>query len=112
MYFKVSSSPIGCNIFAILLLVVLIVSYPQTLIFLAPIALVVLIPLALVAFRFAKVMWRVRRAQKQAYNNATNTQRPKDSNAQSGDVKIIRTKQTEQRVNDDVGEYVDFEEIE
>ena len=111
MYYKVSSGPIGCNILTILLVVILAVNFPGILWILVPIALVILIPIVLVAFRFAKAMWRVKRAYKQAYKNATNAQRQQESKATAGDIKITRTEQAEQRISDDVGEYVDFQEI-
>ena len=111
MYYRVSSGPVGCNLLTIVLLVVLAVAYPWILWFLVPIALVILIPIALVAFRFARAMWKVKRAYKQAYKNATNAQRQRESKAKAGDVKIIRTEQAEQRISDNVGEYVDFQEI-
>ena len=92
MYYRVSSSPIGCNLLTIIILVVLIVSFPGILWLLIPIALVILIPIALVAFRFAKAMWKVKRAYKQAYkqayNNTTSTHSHKESKAQPGDIKI------------------------
>lgn len=111
MYYRVSSKPIGCNLLTIVLLVILAVNFPLILWFIVPIALVILIPVALVAFRFAKAMWRMKRAYKQSYKNTTNTHSQKESKAKAGDIKIILTDQAEQRVNDDVGEYVDFQEI-
>lgn len=111
MYYRVSSSPIGCNILTILLIVILAVNFPFILWFLVPIALVILIPILLVAFRFAKAIWKAKRAYKQAYEQTTNTHTHRESKAKAGDVKIILTDQAEQRVNNDVGEYVDFQEI-
>ena len=111
MYYKVSSGPIGCNLLTILLVVILAVNFPGILWVLVPIALVILIPIALVAFRFARAMWKIKRAYKKAYENTAHTHRQRESKASAGDVKIILTDQAEQRVNNDVGEYVDFQEI-
>lgn len=111
MYYRVSSGPIGCNLLTILLLVILAVHFPVLLYFLIPIALVILIPIVLVAFRFAKAMWRVKRAYKQTYRNTTSSNYQRESKATAGEIKIVRTEQAEQRINNDVGEYVDFQEI-
>jgi hypothetical protein len=56
-------------------------------------------------------MWKVKRAYKKAFKNATNAQYQKASKTKAGDVKIILNEQAEQRISDDVGEYVDFQEI-
>jgi ABC-type transport system involved in cytochrome bd biosynthesis fused ATPase/permease subunit len=110
-YTKVSSGPVGCNLLTIVLLVLVAVYFPWTLIFIIPLALLILIPILLVVIRFSIAMWKVKRAYKRAYKNATNAQRQRTSKTKDGDVKIILTDQAERRVNDDVGEYVDFQEI-
>jgi uncharacterized protein YpmB len=76
-----------------------------------PIVLVIVIPILWVIIRFAWTMWKMKRAYKQAFKNATNTQQQHGSWTNAGDVKIVRTEQAEQRVSDNVGEYVDFQEI-
>ena len=97
------------NILVIVLMVTLAVAMPWTLIFIVPLALVALAPIWLV--------WRVQKAQKDMFGNQTradNAQqqgfgRRKQSN--EGRVTVVQSEPTEQRVNDDVGEYVDFKEI-
>ena len=83
----------------IVLLAVVAVSWPWTLILIIPIAIGVL--------RFQMAMWKVRRAFQNGQNGAEQQQK----RTKAGNVTIVRTEHTEQRVNDDVGEYVDFKEI-
>ncbi len=85
------------NLLTIVLVAVVAVSFPLTLIFIIPVAAVVLY--------FQMMLWRARRAY-QGQNPDSSTRK-----SENGDVKIVRTEPTEQRVNDDVGEYVDFKEI-
>ena len=90
-------------------MVTLAVAMPWTLIFIVPLALVALAPIWLV--------WRVQKAQKDMFGGQTganNTQQQgfgyrKQNN--EGKVTVVQSEPTEQRVNDDVGEYVDFKEI-
>lgn len=95
------------NIFVVVLMVTLAVAMPWTLVFIIPIALISLVPIFL--------LWRVHKAQKDIFGNQTdsNTQqgfgRRKQRN--EGEVTVVQSEPTEQRVNDDVGEYVDFKEI-
>ncbi len=97
------------NIFTIVLMVVFAVAVPWTLVLIIPLVLVSLAPILL--------LWRVQKAQKDMFGNQTradNAQqqgfgRRKQSN--EGRVTVVQAEPTEQRVNDDVGEYVDFKEI-
>lgn len=85
------------NMLTIVLVAVVAVSFPMTLIFIIPIAAVVLY--------FQMMVWRVQRGIKNQQHDEFNHE------MDSSEVKIVRTEPTEQRVNDNVGEYVDFKEI-
>ena len=99
------------NIFVIVLAVTLAVAAPWTLIFILPIAIIVMIPLFL--------KWKIYRAHKQMFDQANqqagnpfaqaNQQQRKAKS--EGQVTVTMTEPTEQRINDDVGEYVDFKEV-
>lgn len=99
------------NIFAIVLAVTVMVAVPWTIIFILPVA-------AIFIFLFV-VGWRMRSAGKRMYEEA---QRQAGNQQQAGgswrrkaksegDVTVVQTEQTEQRISDDVGEYVEFKEI-
>ena len=99
------------NIFIIVLAVTLAVAAPWTLIFILPIAFISLLPLF--------IKWRIYSAQKQMFDNMQNpsgnpfgeqSQRSRKSKS-DGEVTVVRTEHSEPRVNDEVGEYVDFKEI-
>jgi cbb3-type cytochrome oxidase subunit 3 len=103
------------NIFAIVLMVTLVVAVPWSLIFVLPIAFIFLLILI--------VLWRVRRQQQQIFDEARRANGDFDEQQQQshnswwrrskneGEVTIVRTEPTEQRVSDDVGEYVEFKEV-
>lgn len=102
------------NIFAIVLIVTLAVAVPWSLIFVLPIAIFFVLLLV--------VIWRVRRQQQKIFDEARrqageqHQQQSQHSwwrkaNKSEGEVTVVQTEPTEQRVNDDVGEYVDFKEI-
>ncbi|MBO4935351.1 MAG: DUF4834 family protein [Alistipes sp.] len=103
------------NIFAIVLIVTLVVAAPWSLIFVLPIAFVFLLLLI--------VIWRVRREQQRIFDEAqrragsTGEQHSQSQHSwwrrekNEGEVTIVQTEPTEQRVSDDVGEYVDFKEV-
>ncbi len=97
------------NIFVVVLLVTLAVAAPWTLVFIIPLALISLAPILL--------LWRVRKAQKDMFGGQA---RADDAQHQGfghrkqkeeGKVTVVQAEPTEQRVSDDVGEYVDFKEI-
>ena len=99
------------NIFVIVLAVTLVIAMPWTLIFVIPIAVISLLPLF--------IKWRIYRAQKQMFDNMQNpsgnpfggeSQRTRKRKG-DGEVTVVKTEQSEPRVNDEVGEYVDFKEI-
>ena len=102
------------NIFAIVLIVTLVVAVPWALIFVLPIAIFLIALLV--------VIWRVRRAQQQAYDETRRQAGERfeqqsqqhswwSRNGREGKVTVVRTEPAEQRVNEDVGEDVDFKEI-
>ena len=102
------------NIFAIVLVITLVVAVPWSLIFVLPAAIFFLVLLV--------VIWRVRRQQQKIFDEARRqageqyqqqSQRSwwRKANKNEGEVTVVQTEPTEQRVSDDVGEYVDFKEI-
>ena len=102
------------NIFAIVLIVTLVVAAPWSLIFVLPVAIFFLVLLV--------VIWRVRRQQQKMFDEARRQageqyqQQSQHSwwrraHKSEGEVTVVQTEQPEQRVSDDVGEYVDFKEI-
>lgn len=102
------------NIFTIIVIVTLIVAMPW-------LGYLFLIPLVLVIIFGAILAWKVHKLRNQIYNEAQRQQGEQQYQQQGwwhrnhrrneGDVTVIQTEQTEQRVSDDVGEYVDFKEI-
>ena len=99
------------NILILVLAVTIAIAAPWTLIFIIPVALLSLLPLF--------IKWRIYRAQKQMFENLRNAagnpfgEEPHRTRKAKGDgkVTVVRTEQSEPRVNDEVGEYVDFKEI-
>ncbi len=99
------------NIFVIVLAVTLVIAMPWTLIFVVPIAIISLLPLL--------IKWRIYRAQRQMFDNLQNpSNNPFGGESQragrrksDGEVTVVKSEQSEPRVNDEVGEYVDFKEI-
>ena len=93
------------NILTIVIVTVVAVAFPWTLIF--------IIPLAFVALPIAISLWRVRRNYQNIYQNSNNANHGNrtQSRSKDGKVTVVQTEPTEKRVNDDVGEYVDFKEI-
>lgn len=98
------------NIFVIVLAITLAVAAPWTLIFIIPIAIIVMIPLFL--------KWKIYSAHKQMFDQANQqagnpfSQSQQRSKPKSeGQVTVTMTEPAEQRINDDVGEYVDFKEV-
>ena len=103
------------NIFAIVLIVTLVVAVPWALIFVLPIAIFLIALLV--------VIWRIRRTQQQMYDEARRQAGEKkyeqqsqqhswwSRNSREGKVTVVRTEPAEQRVNEDVGEDVEFKEI-
>lgn len=102
------------NIFGIVLIITLVVAAPWSIIFVLPVAIFFLLLLI--------VVWRVRRQQQKIFDEARRQageqyqQQSQHSwwrraNKSEGEVTVVQTEQPEQRVSDDVGEYVDFKEI-
>ena len=102
------------NIFSIVLIITLVVAVPWSLVFVLPIVFVLLMLIVLV--------WRVHRQQQKIYEEARRkagehfeqqSQQSwwRRSSKSEGEVTVIQTEPTEQRVSDDVGEYVDFKEV-
>lgn len=77
----------------------------------------VFVVMALVAlFSWLSIIWRVRDAQRQMERDfdeaGGNRQRNyRRSGTKEGDVTVVATEPSRKRVNDDVGEYVDFKEV-
>lgn len=102
------------NLFAIVLVVTLVVAAPWTLVF--------ILPIVAIALFIAIPLWRIRRQQQELYDEMrrkAGEQHQQQSqrswwhrtNKSEGEVTIVQTEPTEQRVSDDVGEYVDFKEV-
>lgn len=78
----------------------------------------VFVVMALVAlFSWLSIIWRVRDAQRQMERDfdeaGGNRQRNyRRHGTKEGDVTVVATEPSRKRVNDDVGEYVDFKEVE
>lgn len=93
------------NILTIVILAVVAVVLPWTLIFIIPVAIIVL--------RLQMAVWKMQEnlkkasAQQQHYQHSET----KEKTTKEGDVTVVRTEQAEQRVSNDVGEYVDFKEV-
>ena len=102
------------NIFTIIIIVTLIVAMPW-------LGYLFLIPLVLVVVFGAMLAWKVHKLRSQMYDEAQRQQGYQQTQQQGwwgrshsrneGDVTVVQTEQTEQRVSDEVGEYVDFKEI-
>lgn len=80
------------------------------------IALVFVAMVLVVLFSWLSIIWRVRDAQKRMereFGNAESSRRHdfRHSNTKEGDVTVVATEPSRKRVNDDVGEYVDFKEV-
>lgn len=99
------------NALVIVIALVIAVVMPWTLIIIVPLAFIALIPLI--------IRWFVYRTQKQMFDNMQN---PSGDNfggeskrtrkaKRDGNVTVVRTEHSEPRINDEVGEYVDFKEI-
>ena len=96
------------NFWTLTVMIILAVAYPWTLIISIPIALVALSPILL--------KWQLEKRVKDMFGQKGNAQQGHHSqqrrhNDGEGEVTIIETNPTKPRVNDDVGEYVDFKEI-
>ena len=97
------------NIFTIVIIVTLLVAMPWLgYIFVIPLILVIIFVL-IISWHVYKVRSRlndeIRRQQGQQQGWRQQQRR------REGEVTIVQTEQTEQKVSDDVGEYVDFKEI-
>lgn len=72
-----------------------------------------------VLFSWLSIIWRVRDAQRQMErdfdeaggNRHRTTGNYRRDNTKEGDVTVVATEPSRKRVNDDVGEYVDFKEV-
>ena len=99
------------NIFTIIIIVTLIVAMPW-------LGFLFLIPLILVVIFGAILARKVHQLRKQMYKDVPHEQSQQQQGwwqrsrqRNEGEVTVVQTEQTEQRVSDDVGEYVDFKEI-
>lgn len=80
------------------------------------IALVFVAMAIVVLFSWLSIIWRVRDAQKRMereFGNAEQNRRQdfRRTDTREGDVTVVATEPSRKRVNDDVGEYVDFKEV-
>lgn len=98
------------NIFTIVIIVTLLVAMPWLgYLFVIPLVVVILFGLILA--------WKVHKLRSQIYKEAQQQQNEQQGwwqrtrTRNEGEVTVVQTEQTEQRVSDDVGEYVDFKEI-
>lgn len=99
------------NMLVIVIAITLVVAMPWLLIFIVPIA-------ALFILLFA-ALWRVRSTNKKIFEEAQRQAGGQQHSQGSwgrkrkseGEVTVVQTEQAEQRINDEVGEYVDFKEI-
>ena len=98
------------NIFTIILIVTLIVAMPW-------LGYLFMIPLIIIIVFGAMLAWKVHKLRSQIYKEAERQHREQQGwwqrthNRNEGEVTVVQTEQTEQRVSDDVGEYVDFKEV-
>lgn len=82
------------------------------------IALIFVAMALVVLFSWLSIIWRVRDAQRQmerdfdkAGGNRHRNGNYRRSGTKEGDVTVVATEPSRKRVNDDVGEYVDFKEV-
>jgi ABC-type bacteriocin/lantibiotic exporter with double-glycine peptidase domain len=97
------------NIFTIIIVITLIVAMPW-------LGYLLVIPLVFIVIVGAMLAWRVHKLRNQIYNEAQQQQNQqawwqRTRTRNEGEVTVVQTEQTEQRVSDDVGEYVDFKEV-
>ncbi len=102
------------NIFTIILIVTLVVAMPW-------LGYLFLIPLILVVVVGAMLAWKVHKLRSQIVDETQRQRGNQQEQQQSwwsrshsrneGEVTVVQTEPTEQRVNDEVGEYVDFKEV-
>lgn len=103
------------NLFSIVLVAVMVVVAPWSLVFVLPVAILFLLLLVF--------LWRIRRQQQKMFEQQSQHRAGGGGEQQSqrtwwhrtakneGEVTVVQTEPTEQRVSDDVGEYVDFKEV-
>lgn len=80
------------------------------------IALIFIGMLFVVLVSWFSIVWRIRDTQRRMdrdFSNARQNRRHNysRSSTKEGDVTVVKTEQSRKRVNDDVGEYVDFKEV-
>lgn len=82
------------------------------------IALVFVAMALVVLFSWLSIIWRVRDAQRQmerdfdeAGGNRYRNGNYRRNGTKEGDITVVATEPSRKRVNDDVGEYVDFKEV-
>ena len=97
------------NIFTIIIIVTLIVAMPW-------LGYLFMIPLIIVVLGGAVIAWRVHKLRQQFYKDAQQRNQQQSwwqhsRNRNDGEVRVVRTEKSEQRINDNVGEYVDFKEV-
>ena len=108
MYWRVLWEFVKRHSLAIVIVAVLaIAAWPWTLI--------VIIPGLFIVIGLLATIWKMRRNFQNMHQHMHQQQEPRSNsrakNKTEGKVTIVQTEQAEQRVNDDVGEYVDFKEV-
>lgn len=94
------------NIFTIVLIVTLLVAMPW-------LSYIFIVPAIILLIGVLVISWKVYQLRKSIYNEAQRRQGATNNqqHRREGDVTVVQTEQTEQKVNDDIGEYVEFKEI-
>ena len=100
------------HIFTIVIIVTLIIAMPW-------LGYLFLIPLVLIFVFGAMLAWKVHKLRSQIYKEAEQQQQRGEQHGwwqrsrtrEEGEVTVVQTERTEQRVSDEVGEYVDFKEV-
>ena len=112
MNLKYLWSFIQSNLLTIVLTATFLVAAPQIL---GVFALIVARPICVgivLYLLFAWRMYKIRRHMEEQFREAAGEERPRRERTTSdGNVTIIVPEQHDKRINDDVGEYVDFKEI-
>ena len=101
------------NIFTIVIIVTLCVAMPW-------LGYIIALPIIFVAIIAVMISWRLHKLQRQMRDEAGRAGHQHSGangsgwyrrKREEGEVTVVQTEQTEQKVSDDVGEYVDFKEI-
>lgn len=97
------------NLFAIVIIATLLVAMPW-------LGYIFIIPVVFVLILGIVISWKLYRLRNQIIDEAQRQQGEQQwwqrtRHREEGEVTVVQTEQSEQKVNDEVGEYVDFKEI-